>query len=171
MMNPAEFANIANSEEHFWWYRGMREIMFRLKFPNALIDSVCRLVRHHMTRYEDDWSDASVRRFLARVGEEYYPDILAILEADHYGLEGRDSAPDWLRRFRERIDAVLAKDHAFSLKDLAVKGRDLEEIGVKPGKAMGIILNQLLEAVLDDPGLNEKARLLDIAVKVKEKIG
>jgi len=34
-MNPAEFANIANSEEHFWWYRGMREIMFRLLDPIA----------------------------------------------------------------------------------------------------------------------------------------
>jgi SAM-dependent methyltransferase len=33
MMNPAEFANIANSEEHFWWYRGMRRIMFRLLDP------------------------------------------------------------------------------------------------------------------------------------------
>jgi len=27
-MNPAEFANIAQAEEEFWWYRGMREIMF-----------------------------------------------------------------------------------------------------------------------------------------------
>jgi tRNA nucleotidyltransferase (CCA-adding enzyme) len=47
----------------------------------------------------------------------------------------------------------------------------LEEIGLKPGKTMGMILNQLLEAVLEDPGLNDKARLLDIAMKVKEKIG
>ena len=35
MMNPEEFANIANSEEHFWWYRGMRQIMFRLLDPVA----------------------------------------------------------------------------------------------------------------------------------------
>ena len=33
MMNPAEFANIANSEPRFWWYRGMRRIMFRLLDP------------------------------------------------------------------------------------------------------------------------------------------
>jgi ubiquinone/menaquinone biosynthesis C-methylase UbiE len=30
MMNPAEFANIANSEASFWWYRGMRRLMFGL---------------------------------------------------------------------------------------------------------------------------------------------
>jgi SAM-dependent methyltransferase len=34
-MNPAEFANIARAEEEFWWYRGMREILFRLLDPIA----------------------------------------------------------------------------------------------------------------------------------------
>jgi SAM-dependent methyltransferase len=35
MMNPAEFANIAAAERDFWWYRGMRRIMFRLLDPFA----------------------------------------------------------------------------------------------------------------------------------------
>jgi len=30
LMNPAEFANIALCERDFWWYRGMRQILFRL---------------------------------------------------------------------------------------------------------------------------------------------
>ena len=34
-MNPAEFANIARSEREFWWYRGMRRIMFGLLDPVA----------------------------------------------------------------------------------------------------------------------------------------
>lgn len=29
-MNPAEFANIAKSEQQLWWYRGMNQILFRL---------------------------------------------------------------------------------------------------------------------------------------------
>src|SRR5579863_4682834 len=29
-MNPAEFDNIARAERDFWWYRGMREILFRV---------------------------------------------------------------------------------------------------------------------------------------------
>jgi SAM-dependent methyltransferase len=32
-VNPAEFANIAAAEQHFWWYRGMRRILFRLLDP------------------------------------------------------------------------------------------------------------------------------------------
>jgi ubiquinone/menaquinone biosynthesis C-methylase UbiE len=35
-MNPAEFANIARAEREFWWYRGMREIMFGLLDPVAV---------------------------------------------------------------------------------------------------------------------------------------
>ena len=32
-MNPAEFANIRKSERNFWWYRGMRAILFRTMAP------------------------------------------------------------------------------------------------------------------------------------------
>jgi len=32
-MNPAEFANIARCEQDFWWYRGMRKILFRFLDP------------------------------------------------------------------------------------------------------------------------------------------
>ena len=33
MMNSDEFVNIARAEQDFWWYRGMREILFRLLDP------------------------------------------------------------------------------------------------------------------------------------------
>ena len=33
MMNPAEFANIAEAERGLWWYRGMRRILFRVLEP------------------------------------------------------------------------------------------------------------------------------------------
>ena len=34
LMNPAEFANIRQSEEDFWWYRGMRATLFRMLDPH-----------------------------------------------------------------------------------------------------------------------------------------
>jgi SAM-dependent methyltransferase len=33
-MNPAEFVNIRKAEADFWWYRGMREILFRTIQPH-----------------------------------------------------------------------------------------------------------------------------------------
>lgn len=35
-MNPAEFDNIARAERDFWWYRGMKEILFRAVDPIQL---------------------------------------------------------------------------------------------------------------------------------------
>src|SRR3712207_6781967 len=35
MMNPAEFAFIAACEENFWWFRGMRRILYALLDPMA----------------------------------------------------------------------------------------------------------------------------------------
>ena len=43
-MNPAEFANIAKSEDQFWWYRGMRKIMFRLLDPFARARKIVRVL-------------------------------------------------------------------------------------------------------------------------------
>ena len=42
MMNPAEFANIAASERDFWWYRGMRDILFRMLDPHLAGRSIRR---------------------------------------------------------------------------------------------------------------------------------
>jgi SAM-dependent methyltransferase len=43
-MNPAEFANIAKSEKHFWWYRGMRTILFRMLDPYLAGRSIGRVL-------------------------------------------------------------------------------------------------------------------------------
>jgi tRNA nucleotidyltransferase (CCA-adding enzyme) len=146
-------------------------IMRRLRFPKALVDEVAHLIRCHMFSYDDSWSDAAVRRFLARVGPGNIEALFALRIADGSGIIGRPVDPRSLEPLRGRIDAVLAAKEAFGLGDLAVKGADLASIGVPPGRAMGAMLKELLEAVMDDPSLNERGRLLDIARKIKPKYG
>ena len=58
-----------------------------------------------------------------------------------------------------------AKD-AVTLKDLAIGGKELMELGIKPGPQIGEILKQLLDVVLDDPEKN-KAEILTGLVKEK----
>lgn len=53
--------------------------------------------------------------------------------------------------------------NVFSLKDLAVNGKDLIEIGYKPGKEIGEVLNNLLDSVISGENINEKEKLLEIA--------
>ena len=44
-------------------------------------------------------------------------------------------------------------------------------IGVPSGPQMGALLREPLETVIDDPALNERGRLLDIAERLMPKYG
>ena len=49
-------------------------------------------------------------------------------------------------------------------RQLAVDGHDLQrELGIEPGPEIGRLLHRLLDAVVEDPGLNDRERLLDLA--------
>ena len=65
-------------------------------------------------------------------------------------------------------EEIIAEEQCFSLKDLAVKGGDLIEIGMKPGKEIGLLLDILLEAVIEEKLPNDKAKLLEFAQKIKK---
>ncbi|MDR3123080.1 MAG: CCA tRNA nucleotidyltransferase [Treponema sp.] len=145
-----------------------RNIGLRLRYPNTLIDRMVHLIAEHMFHYEETWTDAAVRRLIIRVGEENLEDMYALRRADAYATAGMES-PGLLATLISRVDRVLAQGRALSLRDLAVSGTDLMGIGVKPGKHLGIILRELLEAVLEDPELNTREKLLEIAGKLNER--
>jgi hypothetical protein len=69
----------------------------------------------------------------------------------------------------DRVAGFKAKDQAFGLKDLAIGGKELLELGWPKGPSLGLALAELLESVLDDPELNQRERLLAIAEKLKGK--
>jgi tRNA nucleotidyltransferase/poly(A) polymerase len=143
-------------------------ILRAYRYPNAMILAVVHLIGEHMFCYDDTWTDAAVRRFVIRAGEENLEDLYALRRCDSFGAAGIAPPPALLLPLMRRVEAVLAQSRAFSLKDLAVSGKDLMETGVKPGPGMGIILNELLETVVDDPALNTKEKLLEIAANYAE---
>ena len=135
-----------------------------LAFPRAEIDRVTHLVRHHLIQYTADWSDAAVRRFLRRVGDgQPLTDLLALRRADTAASSGAgvgDRAADEL----ERRIAALRANAVLTVRGLAIDGNDLlREMGMKPGPEVGRVLDALLQAVLDDPALNQRDTLLDLA--------
>ena len=169
---------ILNDDNNYTFYNHEIEskniahnILSRFRFPNQVIEIVCHLVKEHMFHYTDDWSDAAVRRFIIRMGEANITKFYQLRKADAYAKAGIEPPPDSLLPLARRVEKALAENHAFSLKDLAVKGSDLMSIGIKPGKTMGIILRELLESVLDDPVMNNRDDLLELAGKFNEKLG
>jgi putative nucleotidyltransferase with HDIG domain len=139
------------------------EVLRRLRYPNSVVDEVTHLVEAHMFHYEAAWNDAAVRRFIARVGEDCLDALFRLRRADVYGFR-REAPPDTLLLpFQEHIAAVRSAAHAFSLKDLAVNGNDLQALGIPGGREIGRILRVLLDAVLTDPSLNSREALLALA--------
>ncbi|MBR5964958.1 MAG: CCA tRNA nucleotidyltransferase [Treponema sp.] len=146
-----------------------RQILTRLKFSNAQIDSVCHLIKEHMFNYEGSWSDAAVRRFVQRVGAQNIDSLFDLRLADIYGMHKvavrlHDSAVcGKLLELQERVAAVLEQKSAMGIKDLAVGGDDLIAAGIPAGKTLGAILKELFETVTDDPSMNSRDALLGLA--------
>ena len=139
-----------------------KEILQRLKFSNKDSFIVLHLIKQHMFHYEPSWSDGAIRRFINRVGLEYMDNLFELRKADRYAINHSKEVED-LIELHDRIAKVLHKGSSLTIKDLDINGYDLMQAGIPKGEAVGLVLKQLLETVLDDPKQNNKEQLLKIA--------
>jgi len=144
-----------------------RPLLDRLRFSNDDRDRVVALVRHHLICWEPSWSDAAVRRWLRRVGPELLDDLYALNQADVLA-KGRDATDDLkrLEGLKAQVSRVVAEGAALALRDLAISGRDLVQLGLRPGPLFGEILKVLLDEVIEDPTKNEPEYLLGRASEI-----
>lgn len=145
------------------------KIMKRLRFSNDDIEEATNLIRNHMFNYTSEWTDSAVRRFMNRVGLENIEDLFMLRIADMRAME-REANCGFLKELRGRIDKVIEGQNALSLSQLKVNGKDvMKALGIGPGPKVGKVLKALLEKVLDDPKLNRKHKLLELAGKMQKK--
>lgn len=140
-----------------------KAILHRLKFDNETTDRVCRLIRYHDDRPQ--LSQRNVRRAMSRIGAENMEDLFAVKRADTLGqsLYRRKDKLEYVDNYEKLYRQVLEEEQCVQKKDLAVNGRDLIELGMKPGKELGEVLDALFERVLDEPELNTRESLLELA--------
>jgi putative nucleotidyltransferase with HDIG domain len=138
-------------------------LLERWRWPVDERRRVVSLVRQHMFGYQPSWSDAAVRRFIAKIGLDQLEDLFLLREADHVG-SGRERDAGGLNELRARVAAELEAGVALDLHGLAVDGSDLmTELGMQPGPGLGRLLDWLLERVIAEPSVNTRAGLLDLA--------
>ena len=141
--------------------RMTEEAMTRLRFSREEIERVVHLVREHMFDYRPEWSDAAVRRFVRNVGSEHVADLFDLRIADNLGNGTKQGFPHYLGELTARVEAVLARQEALTVRDLAVDGHDVMRVlGLPPGPRVGEVLDRILEDVLEEPRLNDRQRLL-----------
>lgn len=141
----------------------VNEILKRLRFDNETVKSVTELVLYHDSTIEP--TNKTIKRWLNKIGEKQFRRLLEIRTADMlaHSSVNRESRLDKQKQLYELLDVIVAEEQCFNLKDLAVGGKDLMDIGYKQGKQLGAALQGLLDCVLENEVENEKEKLLQLA--------
>jgi tRNA nucleotidyltransferase/poly(A) polymerase len=142
--------------------RRAAEVMRRFRFSNAQTERVTELVAKQSYLFPPDAPDAGVRRWLLDVPPSLVRDLfrlrIALWRAHPVARGDRDLVERW--RYAHR---VLLSHPPLEITDLAIDGGDLRQIGLAPGPRFGEVLRALRERVVNDPSLNHRDTLLQLA--------
>lgn len=138
--------------------------LLRLKAPTALRKQVVDLISRHMIPLEPD--KHLLRRRLGKYDIQETLDLLELQKADYFAT-GTKEAPGPFPEISRLIEEILEEAACFSIRDLAINGNDLLELGFAPGPKLGQCLETLLRLVQEDAIPNEKEALLR---KAKESL-
>ena len=164
-----------SEEKHDWTFHGhdvisarmAKKILSNLHFSTEMIEKVVSLVRTHMFFADPDLLTlSSVRRVIAKVGQENIMDLLHLRICDRIGTGRPKEQPFRLRKYMSMVDEALRDPISVSM--LKINGVRLAELGEKPGPRMGWILHALLEEVLDEPKKNTEEYLEKRAVELSQ---
>lgn len=138
------------------------EILRRLKFDNDTIGKVIKLVEYHDV--DIDTNERSVRRMMNKLGKDMFPMLLKVREADTLAqsMYKREEKLSKLEALQALYEEIMLRNDCVTIKDLAINGKDLMELGVKQGPEIGEILTRLLENVIENPDMNTKEKLMEL---------
>lgn len=157
-----------DGQDHFYGHQEKgavtaKYILRRMKFDNDTINSVVHLIRWHDYRFI--LTPSGMRKIASKVGKEYMELLFEVNRADTSAknpartLEKYKSLEEAKRLYQE----ILMHGDCITLKELDINGKDLIAGGFHPGRELGEILDFLLATVLEEPNLNRKDSLLEMA--------
>lgn len=147
--HPKESKNIAG------------KLLKRLKYDNKTVEKVTNFIEYHDS---DISSSRDIKRMLNKLGEKDFRKLLKVKYGDlsarnpEFAIEKIEK----LKKVEDTLETILKEDECYSMSQLKVNGEDLKHIGIKEGKAIGHMLNVLLDMVIQDNSLNTKEKLLKI---------
>jgi len=143
------------------------KILHRLKYDNDTVHMVKTLVAHHDDRIRYNWDKGSrsAAKLMNKIGEKASRMLIPLMYADVFGHSPDyfDESLEVMAKLEARLEEFISSKEAASLKDLKINGRDLIDMGLAPGRELGIVLDELLTEVLEEPQLNEREVLLERA--------
>ena len=171
---PGCFSLDENGIGHFYGHaaessRMADEICRRLRMDNAIRTRAATLIRYHDGPIIGN--EKLLRRRLRQLGEEAFFQLLEVQKADTMGLAEpyRSERLPLLEETQQKAHKILEEGACFSMKQLAVSGRELLAAGIEPGPEIGRLLRRMLEAVSEGEIDNNLEDLLNFAQQIRKK--
>lgn len=165
---PKAFFTDENGIGHFYGHQNISanisdNVLKRLKADNKILKTVSSLVRYHDCEIEP--SEKAVKRFISKTSADFLRELIKIKKADSFARNPDYRKPDeYFDELIKILEKIVTEEQCFKLKDLAVNGNDIAELGFE-GKKIGEILNTLLEKVIDGELKNEKEELINSVIE------
>lgn len=139
-----------------------KKILDDLKLSNDIKNTVLTLVKYH--DYPITPNKKIVKKRLAKFSLPILNLLLEVKLADSLAQNPEFSSfsQNYLK-IHSIIDEILKNEECFCIKDLAINGNDLINIGIPKGKQVGKILNTLLADVIEGNLKNDKNVLIEKA--------
>ncbi|MCL2499647.1 MAG: CCA tRNA nucleotidyltransferase [Defluviitaleaceae bacterium] len=134
----------------------VEKVLRALRFDNKSIQAIRLYVRLLPVPIPAD--RYTIKKYLyqmpAAYAQLFFENLLTLQEITQV------SDPAHITQLRQISRSIHENDECYTLRGLAVNGKDLAALGIPPGKAMGDTLKSLLDAVMRDPTINKKEILL-----------
>lgn len=131
--------------------------LVRLRAGNVERRAIEKLLRHDPRVKHPITEEYEARKLIQSVGKKWISPYLELYAVWHG--ETREA---------ELIEHVLEENPVVDIRELAVRGSDLLELGLKPGPGIGDWLKQCLEEVVRDPEMNTRESLIAF---IQERVG
>ncbi len=169
---PAAFSLDEKGIGHFYGHPEIseqlaRDILHRLRFDNATVNRVTALVRYHDSDIAPQ--SKSIKRWLNRLGEEGFRELLAVKVADRSATTHKYENLSILQLIENILNEVIAQNQCFTGEQLKINGNDLIDLGIPQGKEIGRILDELLSLVIDEKLPNQPTLLKNRAIALWKK--
>ncbi len=142
-------------------------ILRRLRADNRTRETVVRLIELHDCAVVPDTRRA--KRMLQKLTYEEAMLLMEVKTADRLAHAEPYCDTSQISVMKELLTELDRQSLCLTVGDMALGGGDLIAMGMKPGKAMGRLLNDLLEMVVNDSLPNEKDALADQARLMMEE--
>ena len=109
-------------------------------------------------------TERSVRKAINKVGDDSFLEIVEVQKADILAQnpEYLDERMIKIENIKKIYQNIKKANQCLDKKDMAINGHDLISLGMSPGKELRNMLDYLFECVIENPGLNEKQKLIGL---------